>query len=451
MALLEFVSDPANAEAGGGLVRLCTEFVAKFEAKINQLRFVQILCSAGKTCSGIVRTRYHTISALVEGVFFFVCTPVFHSTTFLFGDKTYDAFFEGVTRDVPIYTRYGNPTQWSVQEKVAALENAESAVVFSSGMAAIATTIFALMNKGGHIISSYDVYGGTYNLLREDLHQAGREVSFVDPTNLEEVESAIKPNTQMFLFEGLSNPLLKGLPLQSICAIAKKYDILVVIDNTFLSPVALKPLEHGADVVIHSATKYLNGHSDMTAGVAAGSRKFMDRIWAQMLRFGGQLDPNSCFLLERGMKTLALRMQAHSENANTIATALNNHPAIEKVYHPSLADYECSELKQLCRGNYGGVVSFEVRGGDDAALRFLENLKIPQVATSLGGIESLVSMPFNTSHSSLNDYQRELIGIRPGLVRLSVGVEDVSDLIADLDQALTGIKLEKSEKIEALA
>ncbi len=367
-----------------------------------------------------------------------VGTPVFHSTTFLFQEKTYDAFFEGVTRDVPIYTRYGNPTQWSVQEKVAALENAESAVVFSSGMAAIATTIFALMNRGGHIISSYDVYGGTYNLLREDLHQAGREITFVESTKLEEIEAAIQPNTQMFLFEGLSNPLLKGLPLKSICDLAKKHDILVVIDNTFLSPLALKPLDVGADIVIHSATKYLNGHSDMTAGVAAGSRKFMDRIWAQMLRFGGQLDPNSCFLLERGMKTLAVRMKAHCENANAIAEELNKNPYVEKVYHPSLADYDFQELKELCDGRYGGVISFEVKGGDEAALRFLENLKIPQVATSLGGVESLVSMPFNTSHSSLTDQQRELVGIRSGLVRLSVGIEDASDLLADIEQALSG-------------
>ncbi|MGH1438627.1 MAG: trans-sulfuration enzyme family protein [Cellvibrionaceae bacterium] len=380
-----------------------------------------------------------------------VGTPVFHSTTFLFQEKTYDAFFEGVTRDVPIYTRYGNPTQWSVQEKVAALENAESAVVFSSGMAAIATTIFALMNRGGHIISSYDVYGGTYNLLREDLHQAGREITFVDSTKIDEIEAAIQPNTQMFLFEGLSNPLLKGLPLKSICEIARKHDILVVIDNTFLSPTALKPLDYGVDVVIHSATKYLNGHSDMTAGVAAGSRKYMDRIWAQMLRFGGQLDPNSCFLLERGMKTLALRMKAHVENANAIAEALSQHAEIKKVYHPSLPDYEFDELKELCNGHYGGVVSFEIKGGDAAALRFLENLKIPQVATSLGGIESLVSMPFNTSHSSLNDHQRQLVGIRPGLVRLSVGVEDIDDLLSDISQALIAQDEVKDKQVEAYA
>ncbi len=368
-----------------------------------------------------------------------VGTPVFQSTTFLFQDKTYDAFFEGVTRDVPIYTRYGNPSQWSVQEKVAALEGAESAVVFSSGMAAIATTVYALTNRGGHIVTSYDVYGGTYNLVREDLHQSDREVSFVDPTDLSAIEAAIQQNTQMFLFEGLSNPLLKGLPVKSICELARKHNILVVIDNTFLSPVASRPLEFGADIVIHSATKYLNGHSDMTAGVASGSRKFLDRIWAQMLRLGGQLDPNSCFLLERGLKTLALRMRAHSENATAIASALDSHPKITRVYHPSLPGYEQTELLDICKGNYGGVVSFEIEGGDPAALAFMEKLELAQVATSLGGVESLVSMPFNTSHSSLTERQRQQVGIRPGLIRFSAGVEDQNDLLNDILNALEQI------------
>jgi len=303
-------------------------------------------------------------------------------------------------------------------------------------MAAIATTIYALTNRGGHIISSYDVYGGTYNLLREDMHQSGRDVSFVEPTDLAQIEKAITPDTQMMIFEGLSNPLLKGLPIKGIAKIARKHDILLVIDNTFLTPIAYRPLDYDADVVIHSATKYLNGHSDMTAGVAAGSRKYMDRLWAQMLRLGGQLDPNSCFLLERGMKTLAIRMKAHSSNANAIATMLDKNKYIDKVYHPSLPDYEHKELKEICDGNYGGVVSFEVKGGDQAALKFLESLSLPQVATSLGGVESLVSMPFNTSHSSLTEKQRQLVGIRPGLVRLSVGIENVSDLIADIESAL---------------
>jgi len=369
-----------------------------------------------------------------------VGTPTFQSTTFLFQDKTYDAFFEGVTRDVPIYTRYGNPSQWSVQEKVAALEGAESAVVFASGMAAIATTVYALTNRGSHIVTSYDVYGGTYNLVREDLHQANREVSFVDPTDLDAIEAAIRPDTQMFLFEGLSNPLLKGLPVKSICELARKHNILVVIDNTFLSPIASRPLEYGADVVIHSATKYLNGHSDMTAGVASGSRKLMDRIWAQMLRFGGQLDPNSCFLLERGLKTLAIRMKVHSANATAIAHALQGHSRISQVYHPSLPGYEQTELLEICdQENFGGVISFEVEGGDEAALRFMDHLKLAQVATSLGGVESLVSMPFNTSHSSLTERQRQQIGIRPGLIRFSAGIEDQTDLVNDILQALEQI------------
>jgi cystathionine beta-lyase/cystathionine gamma-synthase len=365
-----------------------------------------------------------------------VGTPIFQTTTFKFQEKTYDAFFQGVTRDIPIYTRYGNPSQWSVQEKISALENAESAVVFSSGMAAISTTIFALTNNGGHIITSYDLYGGTYNLVREDMHQAGREVSFVDPASIRDIEASIQDNTQMILLESLTNPLLKGLPMSQISELAKKHNILVVIDNTFLSPMGFKAIDHGADVVLHSATKYLNGHSDLTAGVASGSRKFMDRIWAQMLRFGGHLDANSCFLLERGLKTLALRMSAHSKNSSAIAHYLDQHPKIKKVYHPCLENYPYKEMAEICHNRSGGIVSFEVEGGNEAGKRFMEKLNIATMATSLGGVESLVSMPFNTSHSSLTERQQQQVGIMPGLVRFSAGIEDVQDLLNDIKQAL---------------
>lgn len=370
-----------------------------------------------------------------------VGTPIFQTTTFKFSDASYDAFFEGVTRDVPIYTRYGNPAQWSVQEKVAALEGAESAMVFSSGMAAIATTVTALTNAGGHIVTSYDVYGGTYNLMRDDMHQLGRDVSFVEPTDVSAIEAAIRDDTQMFLFEGLTNPLMKALPITEIAALARANNILLVIDNTFLTPVCSRPLALGADIVIHSATKYLNGHSDLTAGVASGSRKFVDRIWAQMLRFGGSLEPFSCFLLERGLKTLHLRMRQHAANATAIAAALDRHPGIARVYHPSLPDYDWKPpAAVLCPdGLYGGMVSFEVAGGNPAALKVMDALKLPRVATSLGGVESLVSMPFNTSHSSLTEAQRRLVGIRPGLIRLSCGIEEPDDLIADLEQALDAV------------
>ncbi len=369
-----------------------------------------------------------------------VGSPIFQATTFLFSDHTYDAFSEGVTRDFPIYTRYGNPNQWSVQEKIAALEGAESAAIFSSGMAAICTTLLALTNNGGHIVSSYDIYGGTFNFLREDMHQIGRSVTLVDPTDINAIQSAIKENTQVFFFESLSNPILKALPVIEIAKIAKENKILLVVDNTFLSPACSRLLDFGVDIVIHSCTKYLNGHSDVTAGVASGSRKYIDRIWAQMMKMGGSLDPFACFLLERGLKTLAIRMQAHSDNANALASFLKNHRKIVRVYHPSLSNYPYPWIREYCHGLYGGVVSFEVIGGDNASLDLLKHLSIPKVATSLGGVESLVSLPFNTSHSSLTEAQRSTIGIQPGLIRYSVGIEDINDLIEDLEQGLESIK-----------
>lgn len=368
-----------------------------------------------------------------------VGTPVFQASTFRFSEHTYEAFEQGHVRDVPTYGRYGSPNQWAVQEKVAALENAESALVFSSGMAAIATTLLALTNHGGHVISSRDVYGGTYSLLREDMHQFGREVTFVDPTDLDQVRAAIRDNTQVLLFETLSNPLLKAIPLVELAELAAAEDLLLVIDNTFLSPALLRPIEHGAHIVIHSATKYLNGHSDVTAGVASGSRKYVDRIWALLLRLGGSLEAFPCFLLERGLKTLAPRMRAHSESATAVAGFLSGHRNVVAVHHPSLGDYPYKWLYEVAPSAWGGMVSFEVAGGDPTALALLDRLRLPVVATSLGGVESLVSLPFNTSHSLLTVRQRREVGINPGLVRFSCGIEDTEDLIADLDQALSSL------------
>ncbi len=369
-----------------------------------------------------------------------VGTPIFQTTTFRFGEQSYDAFMEGFTRDVPIYSRYGNPSQWAVQQKIAALEGAESTLLCASGMAAIATTLLALTSHDGHIISSNDVYGGSYNLLREDMHQWGRDVSFVDGTDIDAIEAAIKPTTQLFFFETLTNPLLKAIPLREIVALAHRRKILVVLDNTFLSPIFLRPLELGADIVIHSATKYLNGHSDVTAGVASGSRKYVDRIWAQMLKLGGSCDPLSSFLLERGLKTLHLRMRTHHANAMALAAALSCMPGVKTVHHPSIEGYRYPWVHDLCPDGQGGVVSFEVEGGDAGALNLLDKLRLPAVATSLGGVESLVSLPFNTSHNSLTQDQQRKIGIQPGLVRYSVGIEDAHDIITDIRNAMEAIQ-----------
>lgn len=374
-----------------------------------------------------------------------VGTPIFPSTTFRFSQSTYESFLEGYVRDIPTYSRYGNPGQWSVQLKVAAMEGAQSALVLSSGMAAIASTLFALTNRNGHIISSYDLYGGSYSLLHADISQAGRSVSYVDPLDLQAIRRAIRPQTQIMFFELLSNPLMKAIDLLAIAALCKQENILLVVDNTFLSPISCRPLEWGADIVIHSATKYLNGHSDATCGAVAGSRKLVDRVWAQLLRFGGNLDPFVCFLLERGMKTLAVRMQAHAAGARQVTRFLERHPQVTAVHSVYAQEYAHPHLYQYAAQATCGMLGFELRGGDPAALQLLEHLKLITCATSLGGVESLVSLPFNTSHSGLTREQQKKIGLNPGLVRLSVGIEDPDDLCADLEQALRQVYQGRSQ------
>ncbi|NQY05584.1 MAG: aminotransferase class I/II-fold pyridoxal phosphate-dependent enzyme [Flavobacteriaceae bacterium] len=364
-------------------------------------------------------------------------TPIYQCSTFYLNKNTYGAIEEGRGRDELIYTRYGNPSQWSVQEKIAALENAESSIVFSSGMSAISSTLLAILDKGSHVVSSRDIYGGTYNFLYEDLDKYGMSVSFVSPTDIHEIENSIQENTKVLYFESLTNPLLKLVPIQELVALGKKYNLRVIIDNTFLTPYNLKALDLGVDLVINSATKYLNGHSDLIAGTVAGSRKLIDRIWPQMLKNGGSLDPHACFLLERSLKTFALRLRTHNHNAMKLATYLENHPRIKRVYYPGLASHDQYELaNEQLKGRNSGMVSFEIDGGDEKAHELLDHLQLPKEATSLGGVESLISLPYNTSQASLTKKQQKAIGINDGLIRLSVGVEDIEDLIQDFDHAI---------------
>ncbi len=367
-------------------------------------------------------------------------TPIYQCSTFYLNKNSYEAIEEGRGRDELIYTRYGNPSQWSVQEKLSALENAESSIVFSSGMAAISSTILAMLDKGSHIISSRDIYGGTYNFLYEDLDRYGMSISFTSPSNLNEIEAAIKENTKVLFFEALSNPLLKLVPIKAIVALGKKHNLRVIIDNTFLTPYNVKPLDLGVDLVLNSASKYLGGHSDLIAGTVSGSRKLIDRIWPQMLKNGGSLDPHACFLLERSLKTFALRMRTHNSNAMALATYLENHSGIRKVYYPGLPSHEQHELAmEQLNGKNSGMISFEIEGGDPNAHALLDHLKLPKEATSLGGVESLISLPYNTSQASLTKKQQKAIGINDGLVRLSVGIEDIEDLISDFDQAINKV------------
>lgn len=367
-------------------------------------------------------------------------TPIYQCSTFYLNKDSYEAIEEGRGRDEMIYTRYGNPSQWSVQEKLSSLENAESSIVFSSGMAAISSTLLAILDKGSHVVSSRDIYGGTYNFLYEDLDRYGMSVTFTSPTDINEIEAAIQENTKVLYFEALTNPLLKITPIKDLVALGKKYNLRVIIDNTFLTPYNVKMLDLGVDLVVNSATKYLNGHSDLIGGTVSGSRKLVDRIWPQMLKNGGSMDPHACFLLERSLKTFALRMRTHNANAMGLANYLEQHTNIKRVYYPGLPSHEQHDLaKEQLAGRNSGMISFEIEGGDENAHALLNHLKLPKEATSLGGVESLISLPYNTSQASLTKEQQKAIGINDGLIRLSVGIEDLEDLISDFDQAITNV------------
>ena len=368
-----------------------------------------------------------------------VGTPIYQASTFVLNDHQYQSVEEGFARDRFIYSRYGNPSQWAVQEKLAALEGAESAIVFSSGMAAITSTVMALMDKGAHVVASSDLYGGTYNLFNQEFPTFGMGCTMVSSYDFEAIEAAIQPNTQLMYFEAITNPLLKVIDIPRLAEIAKRRNVRLVIDATFAPPIAMRTLEHGVDVVVHSASKYLNGHSDLIAGVAAGPRKLIDMIWPRLLNYGGSLDPHACFLLERGLKTLAVRMRAHEESATALAHYLETHPRVKKVFYPFLKSHpDYATAKRLLKNGTGNI-TFVIEGGDAAALRLVDALKIPKQATSLGGVESLISLPFNTSQATFTTRQRADVGIDPGCVRLSVGIEDAADLIADFEQALAAI------------
>lgn len=389
----------------------------------------------GNTCGLANSTLAVHAGTLIDDKTGAVGTPIYQNSTFLLSDEQYTSVEQGYARDRFIYTRYGNPTQWALQNKLAALEQAESAIVFSSGMAAITASVMALVDKGAHVVASNELYGGTYQLFNTEFPSMGMSASFVDPTDISAIEQAIKPETQILYFEALTNPLLKLVDIEALVALAKRKQLRLIIDATFVTPIAIKPLTLGADLVVHSASKYLNGHSDLIAGCVMGSRKLVDMIWPRLLSFGSCLDPHAAFLFERGLKTLAIRMKAHEQNAYALAQYLESHPQVERVIYPKLTSYPQCDLAQKLLKNGTGMVTFDIKGGDEAALALLSYLQLPKQATSLGGVESLISLPFNTSQAGFTSKQRQAMGIHPGCVRLSVGIEDSEDLIADFEQA----------------
>ena len=368
-------------------------------------------------------------------------TPIFTTSTYKLTDERYRKWMETGGQHTLLYSRYSSVNSEAVAAKVAALEGAEDGEAFGSGMAAISSTLLSLLSKGDHVVTSADIYGGTYGLMTSDLPRYGIEVTMADIRDPTSFEAAINENTKVLYVETITNPVLKVCDLEEMASIAKKHGLVSIVDNTFATPWACRPIPMGFDLVIHSGTKFLNGHTDLTAGIVVGKEDLIRGVFEVKARFGGAADPHMCYLLERGMRTLHARMPIHASNSSEIARRLEEHPAITSVNHPSLPSFADYEVAKRIAPKGTGMLSFAVKGGDEIALRFIRALEIVFEATSLGGIESLVECPFNTSHSFVPEEVRLAAGIVPGFVRMSVGIEDVEDLWSDIDQALRASQL----------
>jgi cystathionine beta-lyase/cystathionine gamma-synthase len=338
------------------------------------------------------------------------------------------------------YIRLNNtPNHAALHAKLAALENAEAALVAASGMAAITTALLTILRPGGHVLAQASLYGGTYDFLTRDLSGFGMSHDFIDPARPETWAAKLRPATRAIYVETISNPLIQVPDLEAVAAFAREHGLVSMIDNTFATPVNFRPIEQGFDLSLHSCTKYLNGHSDIVGGAIVGRADLVEKCLLALDILGGSMDPHACFLLHRGLKTLAVRVRFQNESALRIARVLAAHPAVAGVNHPGLAGHPAHARAARLFDGFGGMLSFELKNGEAAAKAFMGRLKIPIVAPSLGGVESLVTRPAATSHSGMSPEERRSIGVTDGLIRLSVGIENTDDLIADLEQALAGL------------
>jgi cystathionine gamma-synthase/cystathionine gamma-lyase/cystathionine beta-lyase len=331
------------------------------------------------------------------------------------------------------------PTQRYLHDKLAALEGAEAALGTGSGMAALGALLLTHLQKGDHLIAGDVLYGGTHDFITHDSPRLGWSYTFVDPQRPETWAAAVRPETRLFLVETITNPLMRVPRLREVTAFSRERGLVSVVDNTLASPVNFRPLAAGFDLAFHSATKYLNGHSDIVAGCVVGRREAIDRVRRTLNHHGGTLDPHAAFLMARGLKTLALRVRAQNDNALAVARFLAQHPKVAQVNHPGLESHPDHAYAASLLKGFGGMLSFRPKGGADAAARLLKEIRIPYVAPSLGGIESLITRPVTTSHAGMKREDRERIGVTDDLVRLSVGIEAPEDLIEDFRTALERI------------
>jgi cystathionine beta-lyase/cystathionine gamma-synthase len=362
-----------------------------------------------------------------------LATPIYQTSTFEVTDN------EQQLRATPtdmFYTRYGNPTNTVAESAIAEMEGADAALVFSSGMNAITTSIMALLKSGDHIVAQRDIYGGTIKFLSQWLPKFGIETTFVDTVEYDQHENAIRPNTKLLYLESPTNPTLRIVDLRKVAAIGKNHKLITMIDSTYATPINQRPAESGIDLVMHSGTKYFAGHSDLVCGIVAGRSDLIDQIHSTRTTMGGNMDPHAAWLLLRGIKTVALRVQRQNLNALRVAQFLAKHPTVRKVNYPFLEGHpqHSVALEQMSGG--GAVLSFEVDGTGQDACRLSEALRLFTLAPSLGGVDSLVSIPVLTSHAMIAADQRAKMGVTEQLIRISVGIENADDLIADLEQAL---------------
>ena len=390
-------------------------------------------CGLGTTAihAGTLKNLYGTLAM-----------PIYQTSTFIFDSAEQGGRRFALEEAGYIYTRLGNPTTTVLENKIAALEEGEAAVATSSGMGAISSTLWTVLKAGDHVVTDKTLYGCTFALMCHGLTRFGIDVTFVDTSNLDEVKNAMKKNTRVVYLETPANPNLKIVDLEALSKLAHTNpNTLVIVDNTFATPYMQKPLKLGADIVVHSVTKYINGHGDVIAGLVITNKELADQIRFVGLKdmTGAVLGPQDAYYIIRGMKTFEIRMERHCKNAKKVVEFLNKHPKIERVYYPGLETHPGHEIAKKQMKDFGAMISFELKGGFEAGKTLLNNLKLCSLAVSLGDTETLIQHPASMTHSPYTKEEREAAGITDGLVRLSVGLENVEDIIADLEQGLEKI------------
>lgn len=368
-----------------------------------------------------------------------VSMPIYNASVFAFADADEGAALHNYEKDGYFYGRLGNPTQTALEKAVAELESAENAYALASGMAAVSAAILSNVKSGDHIVAPVSMYSTTTLFLNEIAEKFGIETTFVDATNAENYRDAVRDNTKLFWIESPSNPLLKITDIESVGKIAKENSVISVIDNTFATPYNQQPFALGIDLIIHSATKYFGGHSDLTAGLIVGKNDLVENARHSIGKlYGGNIAPQIAWLVLRGIKTLALRMKQHNENASAIADMLSNHSKVKDVFYPGLKNHQNHEIANKQMSGFGGMIAFDV-GSVKAGKDLVNNVKVCTLATSLGGVETIIQHSASMTHSAIPKEERTKAGVTDGLIRLSVGIEKAEDLISDLEQALSKI------------